>query len=494
MKSKEELKKLFENGDRPTQKEFWEWQDSYWHKEEKLAADKIDYDFSKKADLIDGKVPASQLPDVSGNDTLSDVMSRGNIANKEIKFHDNAKLCYDIPTESYLFTTGKSTTATGKYNTAIGYNVLSKQTSGYENAGIANQTLANLTTGFYNAAFGNFALNKVTTGGANTAIGYASFFPLVDGNVNVGLGNNTGFSQTNGHNNLYAGGLSGNKIRRGNKNTLVGSFAGYNLGAVSNASEWNLNTFIGYNSGNTTHASGVLGNNNVVIGANAPFGGNQDNKLVIHSQVDTSRHDLTLPLISGDFVDRSLKIGGKLSIHPTYITDATNNTDFTKVYVGNENGEFGWIDKTGLNATTPTLQKVLDKDNTAYNADESNIITIDPNSQFSTYLINKETGESSSIVTYPEYLSMQRVFDSSGYGTGITIEKGGLNYLEDYSQRPEFTERTLVDKAYVDASFTRTEDIEITDSTKGIILTSPIGNRFRVTVADDGTLTTTAFD
>ena len=36
MISKEELKKLFENGDKPTQEEFWEWQDSYWHKGEKL--------------------------------------------------------------------------------------------------------------------------------------------------------------------------------------------------------------------------------------------------------------------------------------------------------------------------------------------------------------------------------------------------------------------------------------------------------------------------
>lgn len=62
MKSKEEIKKYFENGDKPTQEQFWEWQDSYWHKDEKLPADKIDYNFSEKADLIDGKVPASQLP------------------------------------------------------------------------------------------------------------------------------------------------------------------------------------------------------------------------------------------------------------------------------------------------------------------------------------------------------------------------------------------------------------------------------------------------
>lgn len=41
MKSKEELKKLFENGDKPTQENFWEWQDSFWHKDEKLPTKNI---------------------------------------------------------------------------------------------------------------------------------------------------------------------------------------------------------------------------------------------------------------------------------------------------------------------------------------------------------------------------------------------------------------------------------------------------------------------
>ncbi len=36
MKTKEELKQYFENGDIPKQEEFWEWQDSYWHKDENL--------------------------------------------------------------------------------------------------------------------------------------------------------------------------------------------------------------------------------------------------------------------------------------------------------------------------------------------------------------------------------------------------------------------------------------------------------------------------
>ena len=36
MKTKEEIKRYFENGDKPTQEQFWEWQDSYWHKAEKI--------------------------------------------------------------------------------------------------------------------------------------------------------------------------------------------------------------------------------------------------------------------------------------------------------------------------------------------------------------------------------------------------------------------------------------------------------------------------
>lgn len=42
MKTKEELRKLFENGDKPTQEHFWNWMDAYWHKEEKIPQDSIE--------------------------------------------------------------------------------------------------------------------------------------------------------------------------------------------------------------------------------------------------------------------------------------------------------------------------------------------------------------------------------------------------------------------------------------------------------------------
>lgn len=42
MKTKEALKLYFEKGDQPTQNQFWEWMDSYWHKEEKIPQDAVD--------------------------------------------------------------------------------------------------------------------------------------------------------------------------------------------------------------------------------------------------------------------------------------------------------------------------------------------------------------------------------------------------------------------------------------------------------------------
>lgn len=41
MKTKEELRLYFENGDKPTQEHFWAWQESYWHKDEKIDMAKI---------------------------------------------------------------------------------------------------------------------------------------------------------------------------------------------------------------------------------------------------------------------------------------------------------------------------------------------------------------------------------------------------------------------------------------------------------------------
>lgn len=173
------------------------------------------------------------------------------------------------------------------------------------------------------------------------------------------------------------------------------------------------------------------------------------------------------------------------------------------------------VDKAYVDSKV-SLQGVLNNGSYAIDEATQSVINIDlSNGGFQTYL---QDSNQSILASISSNLMMTSIVHRDGLGESfinvVTGSEGmlfsntspisnltaqvalignqGLVYAEDYSSR--FTNKSLVDKAYVDASFTRTKDIEITDSTKGIILTSPIGNRFRVTVADDGTLTTTAFD
>ena len=62
---KNQLKIWFKNLAKPVQEQFWNWIDSFYHKSEpipKSAVENLTTDLAKKADLVGGVVPASQLP------------------------------------------------------------------------------------------------------------------------------------------------------------------------------------------------------------------------------------------------------------------------------------------------------------------------------------------------------------------------------------------------------------------------------------------------
>lgn len=67
----------------------------------------------------------------------------------------------------------------------------------------------------------------------------------------------------------------------------------------------------------------------------------------------------------------------------------------------------------------------------------------------------------------------------------------GIIGQQDFS--PNITELDYTQKIYVDtkASKLGADDIEVTDFNKGVILTSPNGSRYRITVDNSGVLTTT---
>lgn len=80
---KTQLKIWFKNLAKPVQEQFWNWMDSFYHKNEpipKSAVENLTSDLAKKADLVGGVVPANQLP-FSVN--TSEVIAIGNIAATE---------------------------------------------------------------------------------------------------------------------------------------------------------------------------------------------------------------------------------------------------------------------------------------------------------------------------------------------------------------------------------------------------------------------------
>lgn len=460
MKTKQELKKCFENGDIPVQEEFWEWQESYWHKDEKIPADKLDYDLTQKADITasnlspqnaqlwkdkietqtsiqapqlngnvltvfytgengvqqsksvdlsnlvtrdisientsydasqniititqndgsvfqinlsefsiiptvnsDGSVTLSQegqekvtvkkvavtgsyndlsdKPTFSGNDNLQNVIDRGNGTTKPIIFQPNEGRAGELnfnPTTYSLWFGNMNPDHTGTYGIGIGYN-----------------TLPNLTTGLSNIAIGGYSGASLTAGDWNTLVGVNSGSLLTTGNYNLMLGTEAGKNSTTAIGCTYVGDEAGVKnidgkynttlgigtgywLTHGVQNTFVGAFAGQMHGKVTTSGAWGSNTFIGYNAASTTHAMGVWGDNNVVIGCNAPLGGSTFNKLVIESNPVARRHDFVTPLIGGDFAARTLDFDAVVSARRTPLADNT----YTKVAVLNAGNVFGY--------------------------------------------------------------------------------------------------------------------------------------------------------
>lgn len=310
MKSKEELKRFFENGDIPKQEEFWEWQESYWHKDEKILADKIDYDFSKKADLVNGKVPAYQLPDTTTNDTFQDVTNRGNATNQQIKLNESI-LEYNAGLTSHRFGGNSTSNTIGSKTVIFGHQALNENSTGSNNSAFGYHTLMVNTTGHRNTAVGIYSLESNNTGWNNTAIGNSSGARITTGYDNITIGRTSGYGITGGKNNI-----------------TIGNMVGITAGSIVD--------------------------NNIIIGSGISGGSNAiSNKLIIHQTNVTATSDnptgTYIPLswenalIFGDFSTRWLTLNSSLQV--TNLPNATGDSSFEKNIVAKTDGTFGLADK-----------------------------------------------------------------------------------------------------------------------------------------------------
>lgn len=82
-------------------------------------------------------------------------------------------------------------TTNSNTGTAVGYEALAFNTTGFSNAALGSTTLRANTTGFFNTAVGVQALFANQTGGSCTAVGYAAL-QNSRGNFNTGVGQSAG--------------------------------------------------------------------------------------------------------------------------------------------------------------------------------------------------------------------------------------------------------------------------------------------------------------
>ena len=291
-------------------------------------------------------------------DTLYDVVERGNYAGRFISFSRDslskqgtrdAALGFNTATKSYFF---------GNLN---------PNHNGQNNLGIGLGALENLTTGNGTVAIGNNAF-KTSTGTVGS----------LENEYNTGVGFNVGNLFKGDHSvALGFGALNSNWI--GEQNTAIGQQA---MSEGIGNEKVSYNTAIGSNAlrlanqpfGNIVigRSAGVrmTGKNNIIIG-NWVAGSqlysqafNGENKLMIHNHTfDSSGNLINLPvgtntLIYGDFSERWLRVNGRFQINPANITNADNT--YTKVLLQNPlSGEIAVTNYTSIPTPPSTGTYIL---------------------------------------------------------------------------------------------------------------------------------------
>lgn len=172
-------------------------------------------------------------------------------------------------------------------NTAVGYEALKADTSGYENTAVGSQALtANTsgnnntaigpytlivnTTGIQNTAVGPYALTSCTSGTYNTAVGPASLTTLSTGTLNTGLGAAAGNTLSTGSSNTLVGRLSATTLDTGSNNVVIGESA--DVSSASATGRIAIGTSAVCNADNTW-VMGTIGKKQAIVeGSNAAMG------------------------------------------------------------------------------------------------------------------------------------------------------------------------------------------------------------------------------
>lgn len=446
MKSKEELKKLFENGDKPTQENFWEWQDSYWHKDEKLPTENTGI----------YKIKGS-VPDLTALHLMNS-MSEGDVYNL-LDTGDNYVYVLD------LNNTGEA---------------------GWDKLG------------------GSFIGSFIPLAG--TEVG-KPLTGMIEVDSEKGLIKKGNTNDPNEYS-ITLNDFSGVTLESPSSNLVVSNGGvSFSTGGTGNSANFGVNSVSGqvlFNVENANYrANHVINNNTEVTELTDKVSTEEVQFIKSIEEGITSDKDFTdvinpLAFVQKKYVDDNTSLksvldnGGQASFNSDgqsafyslaqggfqALFNANGNSSFLGVqaYDGktiiSRNGKEVRMDDDGLRyqadysldysdrslvdkgyvdskVSPANLQSVLDSNPIANSLDLKSSITLNPNAM----VFNKFATAStfSQFMQMSETLELMRGFNDTTT-TRVYVDKGGFKYGEDYSQRPEFNDRSLVDKAYVDSN------------------------------------------
>ena len=240
------------------------------------------------------KITATEIDTIQGISTAATPTFAGmNVSTGGYYKYNGANFAMaDTALGNYFTGRAGNLTMTGESNTAIGYQALLANTSGYENTANGHFALRWNTAGDTNTAIGKDALYTNTIGEGNTAIGSGALFSNTFGITNVGIGKNALRSNTTGMSNTVMGKDAMQMNTTGNNNTGIGYDALWsNTTGISNAAlgyatlifsttgEGNtaLGYFAGYGDGSTANERSIIDTYSTFIGYQASRNANISN-------------------------------------------------------------------------------------------------------------------------------------------------------------------------------------------------------------------------
>jgi hypothetical protein len=392
---------------------------------------------------------------------------------------------------------------TGSNNSAVGHEALRNNTTGGSNSAVGREALRSNTVGSFDSAVGRDALRNNTTGSNNSAVGHQALLNNTTGGNNSAVGREALLNNTTGSSNSAVGREAGRYIADGTTANAITANSVY-LGAETKALASNQTNqiVIGHNATGIGSNTAVLGNDSIVttalkgnvgIGTTSPA-----SKLDVVGDITTSG---TVTFGAGAAILNSPAAGvftitnaagtgfGRLCFGPATSSFAAFRSTGTTIDVvtGNESG----FANMAMNNLTISGQLVVSNSPLTSNTNVAGTTGAQNAFTLST------TTNGVAAATFGPRLRFQAESASGTTRDAAAIDAVWTDATDatrtadivfnTVSSAGALTERMRLSSQ---GNLTASGDIEVTDSASGIILKSPDGTRYRVTVSDLGILST----